>query len=1118
MICISLPSLGQTTQVEFGKNRVQFKEFDWSYYDTEHFSIYFYLGGQDLGKYVIEAAENNLKYVESKLEYFINNRIQVIVYNNFTDLRQSNIGIGLNIFNTGGVTKIVGDKIFIYFNGDHAHLERQLREGIAKIFINEMMYGGNLQEAVQNAVLLNLPDWFIDGLVSYIGREWDTELDNKLRDGIVSGKYKKFTRLTGIDAKFAGHSMWYYISEKYGSSAVPNLLYLTRINRSLESGFLFVFGKTLKESVIDWYTFYSTRIFSYEYLISMPDEERVIISKPRRNLIYHNPRLNPNGTDIAYVTNKIGRYKIKVRNKETGKSKTLLRGGYKTHEYKPDLSFPLLTWSPSGNQLAYCYVKRDKIYIIFYDTRSKEKRKVYLPQFQKVLSLSYAGSSNKLVLSAMNKGQSDIYMMNTKSYKVEKITTDLADDLNPRYIKIKDKEGILFVSNRVDDVLTKNKVDTLTPMQGFDIFFFNYKTKSKQLIRITNTPSVSEDMPMQYDDVHFAYLSDGNGIRNRYAAYFDSVFSHFDTVVYFTDSTVTNPTLTKDALIDVPNDSIVSYDVKKVYKDIAISFPITNFSRSIMDQDISLTTGTSLELIINKGRYYFYENKLLDDLAGSSIEELPNTPFRNSVNELLEKINSEDLDNLNLNETADTTDENEYNYYFQTELEAEETEDIDDVQSETEEDPLPQFNPTTVTYTNQNKDFEFSKVKPYRVALSTDYVISQLDNSQIFTKYQNFAGGGQVYNSPSLNPLINIAISDLFEDYRFVGGFRLPTNLNGSEYFLSFEDLKFRLDKKISFYRKSDQLSYDMQPAWFLAVNARQRIHYLEGRLKWPINEVMSLRGYGGYRNDNYTFLASDTFSMNLSRYTENWISSKIEFVYDNTIPLALNLLDGTRLNIFFEAQKQVDTLSANPIGARPKQSHFFIIGGDIRHYLKIHRELIWANRLSFASSFGPKKLVYYLGGTDNWLFPKFNHDTPIDLTEGYAFQSLATNLRGFDQNIRNGSSYVVINSEIRMSIFKYLNIPLTGNFWRNFQVIAFGDVGTAWKGRSPYDDNSPVIISQKPIVVKVNYFRNPIVEGYGFGLRSTFLGYFVRFDVAWGVEDAFVNSADYFVSLGLDF
>src|SRR6185436_18958396 len=205
---------GQTPEQIFGQNRVQYKDFDWSFFTTDRFAVYFYLGGQEIGKFTIVGAEKEMTDLEEQLEYRMNDRIEILVYNNLDDLKQSNIGYGVDLNNTGGLTKIIGNKMFIYFDGNHVHLRGQIREGIAGIFLQNMMFGGSLGEAVQNAVLLKMPLWFKDGLTSYISEPWSTEYDNYLRDGILTKKYNKLNKLTGQDARFAGHAVWHYIATK----------------------------------------------------------------------------------------------------------------------------------------------------------------------------------------------------------------------------------------------------------------------------------------------------------------------------------------------------------------------------------------------------------------------------------------------------------------------------------------------------------------------------------------------------------------------------------------------------------------------------------------------------------------------------------------------------------------------------------------------------------------------------------------------------------------------------------------------------------------------------------------------------------------------------------------
>ncbi len=107
-------SFGQTNQVEFGKNRVQYHDdFDeWMMYESYNFITYWYGKGRNIGQSVVLMAEQDYDGIQNILEHRMNDKIEIIVYTDITDLKQSNIGSEEAFVNTGGQTKIVGNKIF----------------------------------------------------------------------------------------------------------------------------------------------------------------------------------------------------------------------------------------------------------------------------------------------------------------------------------------------------------------------------------------------------------------------------------------------------------------------------------------------------------------------------------------------------------------------------------------------------------------------------------------------------------------------------------------------------------------------------------------------------------------------------------------------------------------------------------------------------------------------------------------------------------------------------------------------------------------------------------------------------------------------------------------------
>jgi len=188
---------------------------------------------------------------------------------------------------------------------------------------------------------------------------------------------------------------------------------------------------------------------------------------------------------------------------------------------------------------------------------------------------------------------------------------------------------------------------------------------------------------------------------------------------------------------------------------------------------------------------------------------------------------------------------------------------------------------------------------------------------------------------------------------------------------------------------------------------------------------------------------------------------------------------------------------------------------------------LIWANRFATGASFGRSRLIYYLGSVDNWTnistrVETFDKSIPVDYSKNYVFQTLATNMRGFTQNIRNGDKFAVFNTELRWPVIRYFaNHPISSNFWNNLQLIGFFDIGTAWCGTHPWSGENAYdseIIENGPITVTIDTNRDPIVAGYGFGVRSMLLGYFVRLDWAWGIENEAILPRIFYFSLSLDF
>ncbi len=1114
----------QNTDTKFGKNRIQFHDdFDnWLQYETPNFITYWYGKARNVGQAAVQIAELDHDAIQNTLEHRINDKIELIVYGDITDLKQSNIGSEEVFMNVIGQTKIVGNKVFIYFNGDHKHLRKQIRQGIASVYLNSMLFGSNLQEIVQNAVMMNLPEWFKQGLVSFVGEEWNSELDNRLKDALLNEDFKNFDELVEQYPALIGHSMWFYLSQNYGKSTVSNLLYLTRINRSIESGFLYVLGNSYERTLKEWKGFYLSRYLKDEES-RQPLTEGALAIKNKRNIPYTNIKLSPDGNYLSYVVNEIGKYKVFLYDLATDKNEMIFKGSFRNPFQETDYDYPLLAWKPNGEELSILYEKRDIAKFLNYNLSTKQTYTEDLdPQYTRVLSMDYLNNTD-LVFSAIVLGYSDLFVYQTLNRQTKRITQDYYDDLDVNVVNLDGQRGVLFASNRQSVVLEKVKMDTLLPLENMDIFYMNLDETGEDLVRITNTPYASESNPIAHDEKWFSFLSDENGVRNRASGFLEEYLAYREQLIKLKDGT--EIIIHEDStLVDVADSLIVSNKLRPVYKKRAVNHFNTNLNRNIKTHN--LANGKVVDWAIINGQHKLFVNAYDPETKTSTS---PTVFMQLNMQEALDLDSNQDTGSVldpvlkeEVKPMVDSTEVDIDNYTFQSEFDELEETPLVEIDEESGEISLKE----AVTESLEDEEpkvlkFKPGRIVPYRVKFRTDFLTTKLDNELLFEGLESYSGLGNEYSYQPPGILLKTNFKDLFEDYVFEAGVRVPTTFNGAEYFLLFDDKKTRMDKRYALYRK---VRRETDNSGIIQLKTEFITMLGQAEFRWPLDIFTSLRARATIRNDRVTELATDANSLSIPNANQQRAGFRLEYVFDNTMDISVNIKNGTRYKIYGELVKRFSLSYDDKFAFETGEGIMTILGFDARHYQRLDRHSIFAARLAGSTSFGSEKILNYLGGTNNWLFADFNNEIPIPPSGEFAYQTVGTNIRGFSQNIRNGNSIALLNAELRVPIFRYFSRKnLRSNFLRNFQLMGFFDVGTAWHGANPFRADNPLNIvtiasEGNPVVVRVNYYRDPIVAGYGVGMRCILFGYFVRLDYGWGIETKQIQDPRLHFSLGVDF
>lgn len=1070
------------SQQTFGKNRIQYTGYLWSHSNYEQFEVYFYEEGRNIADYVSRSSHLQIKEFEKMFEHQLQTKIQFIVYNSQSQSRESNIGnYASETGNTGGAARTKGNKVFLYFNGSHKDLDRQIRSGVAEILLQEIIYGDDYKEVLKNSALITLPDWFIKGLVSYLSEKWSVETENKVKEAFRSGKFKKFSWLRGNDAVLAGHSIWFYIADNYGESSISNVLYMAKVNRNVENGLLFSLGKGITNLIIDWESYFQTKIIQDAQRKVEPKHNELGV-KIKASRVYDRFIINSNGKFAAYTTNEFSQQKAWVYSFEDQKAKPIFKQGHKL-DVEPDHSFPVLAWHPNGKILSAFYEYKGELKWLQYDVESEEETIDKIVHLEKILEASYSANGNKLVFSAVQNGKTNIYVYDVRARAHEQITNDFYDDRSPVFVN--GTKSIVFSSNRNQDTMGVSGLVNAVYQKNTDLFLFDYaskpayKFKDQILRRITSTPFINETSPKSISKGELLYLNDANGIINQWYAKLDSAVAYVDTSVHYNYFSTTHA-------VSNYSSNILHHSMNKK-GEIALIFQLKDkMSLQHFNRKELTKSAIALESTI------FRVKSDLIDTTTAPLEPIVETLTLDSIRNRMKK----DPDYV-------YTDY----YLFSNELDGDEDSVISIVKSKDNQ----VFIPLTISgYPTSDTAAPRVKIRNYELSFRTKEVGAQLDNRFLNPQYQRYTGGGN-FSNPGMNGFMNYSVIDLLEDYSVVGGFRIG-DFQSNEVFISFKDSKKLLDKQYILYRNTHM---DLA-----AADLTRNVTY-EGiyRLSLPFTMVDRIETTFSLRYDQFIPLSANKELLNTDVTHEYWPNIRMAYTFDNTRDLGVNLFSGTRFKIFSEYYQQ----------APQWDKQMITFGADFRNYTKIHRDLIWANRIAGGTSWGSQRLMFYMGGVDSWMSPKFNQDlAPGELRQGsaYAFQTLGTNLRGFDQNIRNGTSFITMNSEVRWPVVKYLfKRPMTSSFLNNFQIVLFGDLGTAWTGETPFSgDNS---LNEKNIVIgeeantgtiHLMTHKEPIVGGYGAGLRTKLWGYFIRTDWAWGIEDGVNQGRKFYVSLTTDF
>ncbi len=1064
-ILLILFVLYTTILPQFGKNKVQYREHNWSYIQTKHFDIYFTEEGNDAAEYAATSAEEALADIEKKLDYQINNRISLIVYNSHNEFQETNTSDGYLSQGIGGFTEPFKNRVVFPFEGSFSKYKHVIHHELVHAVMRDLLYGGTIQNIIAKGITLQLPIWYHEGMAEFLSSGWETNSDMFIRDAAINEYLPDIKRLNGYYAYRGGQALFKYIADTYGIEKIAELLYSIKAKGSLKKGLKASIGIDLDELNEKWKKSIKKEFWPDVAIRKDPEEfaKRLTDNKKLGGFYNASPAISPKGDKIVVISDRDIYLDVYLINSFDGKEiKKVIESGTTENLEELNVLFPSLTWAPDNKRIALSSKSEGYDVIKIIDTDTDDDYNLPF-KFPGIESVSWSPDGKYIAFLGSNAHQSDIYIYNFSTKKVTNLTNDIFSDYLPNWSP--DSRSLIFSSDRGD--LTKEDFPqdgySMAQLPSYQMDLFKIDIETKKITRITDWQLSDEKSAVfSLDGKEIIFISDYNGIDNLYKKRI--ALEDQDTV----NSVLDLPAVPLTNSLNGISSISISKDTKKLVFSTLFN---AGYNVFLINNPFLLKKVKKIEMTEYMSQFY-NEN---DNQSTDSTISLNKITISNGKEFIYHPVEKEDsTENINSNIfTGQVIDEGQKGI---------DTSAIEDYSNFAFADEKTNNDSTNK---NLNKSLFSEKlddegnflVHKYKVNFSPDLI------------YAN-AGFSSLYGVLGTTVL---SFSDVLGNHRLIGTTSLQIDLKNSDYGLAYYYLPKRINYGFQGYHT----------ARFVLLNSIYGI------------ALYRFRSYGAFASASLpinTFHRVDA-SLSLQRVSkenldvleepiekETFIIPSLSYVKDNTMWGYTSPIQGERykINIF-----------GNPGFTNTKRS-FFSITWDYRKYFRFFYDYSFAIRFSGGYSSGANPQRFFLGGTESWINRTFaTRDIPLSSAADFIFLTPAMPLRGYNYAEQLGTKYSLVNLELRMPLIRYLVTGPLPILFQNIMGVAFLDVGSAW------EQNKNLKFFTKTALEKT--VTKDLLIGTGFGARIYFM-FLWKFDVAWTYNLENFSGPKYYISIGLDF
>jgi hypothetical protein len=201
----------------FGRNKVQYRSFDFQILRTEHFDVYYYPEETEAAEMMSRMAERWHDRLARFFGHELRGRQPLILYAAAAHFRQTNAIEGLIGEATGGVTEAIKRRVVLPMSGSLADSDHVLGHELVHAFQFDLTGTDPRYSDGQAPGILAFPLWFVEGMAEYLSLgPLDPQTAMWMRDAALR---EKLPTLRDLDnPKYFpyrwGHSFWAFVGAK----------------------------------------------------------------------------------------------------------------------------------------------------------------------------------------------------------------------------------------------------------------------------------------------------------------------------------------------------------------------------------------------------------------------------------------------------------------------------------------------------------------------------------------------------------------------------------------------------------------------------------------------------------------------------------------------------------------------------------------------------------------------------------------------------------------------------------------------------------------------------------------------------------------------------------------